>query len=82
MIDRGEADDKIIGVLENDFIWGQAHDVSELPRVLVERLEHYFLSYKQVPGKPAIASIEQVYGREHALQVVQAALEDYKDKFE
>jgi inorganic pyrophosphatase len=81
MIDKGEADDKIIGVLENDFIWGEARDVSELPRVLIERLEHYFLTYKQVPGQPAIASIEKVYGQKHALRVVRAALEDYKEKF-
>lgn len=81
MIDKGEADDKIIGVLVNDFIWGEARDVSELPRVLIERLEHYFLTYKQVPGQPAIASIEKVYGRKHALRVVRAALEDYKEKF-
>jgi inorganic pyrophosphatase len=82
MVDGGEADDKIIGVLLNDFIYGSARDVSELPRVLVERLEHYFLTYKFVPGEPAKASIERLYGQKHALRVVRAAMADYKEKFE
>jgi inorganic pyrophosphatase len=81
MIDRGEADDKIIGVLQNDFIWGEARDISDLPRVLIERLEHYFLTYKQIPGQPAIATIDQVYGQKHAFKVVNAALQDYEEKF-
>ncbi len=53
MIDRGEADDKIIAVLENDLVWGGARDVKDVPPVLVERLQHYFLTYKLVPGQRA-----------------------------
>lgn len=82
MIDDGEADDKIIGVLENDLIWGGARDIKDLPPVLVERLEHYFVTYKLVPGQPAKAHIERVYGRSHALKVVRAAMADYAEKFE
>src|SRR6185503_13567840 len=51
MIDNGEADDKIIGVLENDYVWGKARDVRDVPAVLIERLRHYFLTYKLVPGR-------------------------------
>ncbi len=82
MIDKGEADDKIIAVLENDLIWGNVRDVKDLPHILVERLEHYFVTYKLVPGQPPKAHIEQVYGRVHALKVVRAAIADYDDKFE
>ena len=53
MIDRGEADDKIISVLENDYVWGAARDISDVPAVLVERLQHYFLTYKFVPAAMA-----------------------------
>jgi len=67
MIDGGEADDKIISVLENDHIWGGARDVGDVPAVLVERLQHYFLTYKLVPGHRAAARIARVYGRVHAL---------------
>ena len=82
MADGGEADDKIIAVLENDLIWGGARDIKDLPPVLVERLEHYFVTYKLVPGQPAKAHIERVYGRSHALKVVRAAMADYAEKFE
>jgi inorganic pyrophosphatase len=81
MVDGEEADDKIVGVLVNDLIWGDAREISDLPPVLIERLEHYFLTYKLVPGQAAKASIDQIYGQKHALRVVEAALEDYKEKF-
>ena len=81
MIDGGEADDKVIGVLENDYVWGAARDVSDVPAVLVERLQHYFLTYKLVPGSPVHARIAAVYGREHALKVVRAAMADYDTAF-
>jgi len=82
MIDGGEADDKIIAVLENDLIWGEVREVKQLPHILVERLEHYFVTYKMVPGHPSKAHIEKVYGRAHALKVVGAAIADYAEKFE
>ena len=80
-IDRGEADDKIIAVLESDNMWGTARDVSEVPAVLVERLQHYFLTYKLVPGQRPVAKIGKVYGRDHALKVVEAAMADYASAF-
>lgn len=46
MEDGGEADDKIIAVLKDDAIWGQCKNISEIPFSLIERLEHYFLTYK------------------------------------
>lgn len=79
--DGGEADDKIIAVLENDNVWGEARDVADLPQILVERLTHYFGTYKMVPGEPARMTIERVYGREHALLVVQAAMHDYFEEY-
>jgi inorganic pyrophosphatase len=81
MIDHGEADDKIISVLENDYMWGDARDVRDVPSVLIERLQHYFLTYKIVPGERPKARIGRVYGRPHALRVVRAAIADYEEKF-
>ncbi len=81
MIDGGEADDKIIGVLENDYVWGKARDIRDVPPVFVERLEHYFLTYKFVPGRRTQARITKVYGRTHALKVVRAAMADYDENF-
>jgi inorganic pyrophosphatase len=81
MVDGGDADDKIIAVLDNDYVYGSARDIVDLPAVLVERLQHYFATYKLVPERPSTVSIEQVYGRSHALAVVTAAIRDYETAF-
>ncbi len=81
MIDGGEADDKIIAVLDNDEFYGDIQDVSELPAVLVERLRHYFLTYKLVPGKENKVSIDDIYGREQAQKVLKASMDDYMDEY-
>ena len=81
MIDGGEADDKIIAVLENDYVWGDARDISDVPPVFIERLQHYFLTYKLVPGEPKRARIKRVYPRTHALKVIRASMADYAVHF-
>jgi len=77
LVDRGEADDKIIAVLEKDLVWGGIDDVRGLPPILVERLRHYFETYKLVPGEPAQIQVQQVYGQAHATKVIEAAMADY-----
>ena len=81
MVDAGDADDKIIAVLDNDYVYGTARDIGEVPAALIERLRHYFETYKLVPDRPASVKIEQVYGRSHALKVVEAAIADYQKHF-
>ncbi|HYC45731.1 MAG TPA: inorganic pyrophosphatase [Burkholderiales bacterium] len=78
LLDRGEADDKIIAVLENDLVWGEAKDVGELPHILIERLRHYFSTYKLVSGQEPPIVVQETYGRDRAGEVVLAAIEDYK----
>lgn len=82
MCDGGEADDKIIAVLAGDFLWSSVREVSELPDVLVERLHHYFSTYKAIGTRAADVSVGPVYGREHAEAVVLAAMADYQAEFE
>jgi inorganic pyrophosphatase len=81
MLDAGEADDKIIAVLENDNMWGAVRDVSDLPPALVDRLRHYFSTYKILPGESAPISIGSPYGRERAERVVEAAISDYEQEY-
>ena len=81
MIDGGEADDKIISVLENDNAWGTARDIRDMPPVLLERIQHYFQTYKMIPSQPDTARIGSLYPREHALEVVRAAMADYAAHF-
>lgn len=81
MLDNGEADDKIIAVLSNDNLWADIDNISELPAVLVERLRHYFSTYKLVPGEQHQVEIGDAYDREHAADVIQAAMADYEEEF-
>ena len=81
LIDRGEADDKIIAVLEGDYVWDNVQEIAQLPPVLVERLEHYFSTYKLVPGEPNKLQISGKYGFDHAAEVIEAARLDYLESF-
>jgi inorganic pyrophosphatase len=81
VIDHGEADDKIVAVLENDYLYGAIETIEELPNILVERLRHYFSTYKMIPGEPAALTVEGVYDVQHAVAVVHAAMEDYDEAF-
>ena len=81
MIDGGEADDKIIAVLEGDNIWGGVTDIIDLPAIKTERLQHYFSTYKLIPGKTVDIKVDCVYGREEALKVIEAARKDYDNHF-
>jgi inorganic pyrophosphatase len=81
MIDGGEADDKIVAVLENDLFWGATLELSSLPPALMERLTHYFTTYKLLPGEKNKVVIAGSYERDHAQQVIAAALEDYQEAY-
>ncbi|MDH4169916.1 MAG: inorganic pyrophosphatase [Acidimicrobiia bacterium] len=81
MIDDDEADDKIIGVLAGDPVWGGATDLDDLPVALVNRLEHYFVTYKNMPGAPLRARVEARYDMAHAGTVIEAAIADYDELF-
>jgi len=81
MLDGGEADDKVIAVLRNDYVWSAVGEISELPDVLVQRLKHYFGTYKMSDEMDSSIRITGVYGRDHAARVVDAALEDYEESF-
>jgi inorganic pyrophosphatase len=81
MNDAGEADDKIIAVLENDTAWADIKDISELPQTLVERLRHYFNTYKLIPGEKSKVFIGKAYDHRHAEHVIEAAIMDYEDEY-
>lgn len=84
MIDGNEADDKIIAVLAGDGIYGEVTDIGGVPKALVDRLRHYFLTYKQIPGEgaaPKQVEIAEVYGRDEAHEVIRRTQRDYRAKF-
>lgn len=82
MLDGEEADDKLVAVLVQDALWSEVSDMHEFPPLLVERLRHYFMTYKLIPGQESHVSIGEAYNREHAETVILAAIEDYKETYE
>lgn len=83
MLDRNEADDKILAVLEGDAVFGGLKDVERLPEALLARIKHYFLTYKQAPDREEVkVEITHVYGREEAWSVIERSRRDYQKKFE
>lgn len=82
MIDGSQADDKIIAVLKGDSVYGGWKDVADVPPQLIDRLRHYFLTYKQSPDAPKpTVEIAEVYGRLEALETIKVSLADYDDKY-
>jgi len=78
MIDRDQADDKIIAVMKGDAVYGQVRNIDELPSTLLNRLRHYFLTYKQSPDSAHhIVEISDVYDRDAAIEVVRKSYLDY-----
>lgn len=82
MIDGNESDDKIVAVLNNDALYMGYNDISELPKMVVARLQHYFLTYKDLPGNERDVEITDVFGREEAHEIILRSLDDYQKRFE
>jgi len=80
--DGDPMDDKVVAVLENDLGYGTIRDLADAPKGLIDRLRHYFLSYKQIPGAgPRKVEISEVYGRDEAVEVLRRSIEDYRKTF-
>jgi len=82
MIDGNQADDKIIAILKNDTVYGHYDNIDDVPKIVIQRLEHYFLTYKDMPGEDRNTEITHVYGRDEALEVIRYAVQDYNERFE
>lgn len=81
LIDKGEADDKIIAVLKDDEVFAGWKDITDCSEPVVNRLKHYFLTYKNLPGEIATCEIVNVYGREEAYEVIKRSQTDYRKHF-
>ncbi len=79
MLDGDEADDKIIAVLESDVSYGHIENIADAPPGLIDRLKHYFLTYKQLPEEQnRRVEIAEVFDREGASAVILRSIEDYR----
>jgi inorganic pyrophosphatase len=82
MLDGNESDDKIIAVLNNDTVYGHFRDISDIPELIIDRLKHYFLTYKDLPGKQRDVEITHTFGIEDAHEIIRRSMEDYHHKFD
>ena len=78
LVDRGEVDDKILAVLKDDALYGGITELVQLPKKLVDRISHYFLTYKQPPdAATSTCEIVEVYDRTEAYEVIRRSFADY-----
>ena len=70
---------KVIAVLKGDKVFEQYKEISELPKGILERFEHYFLTYKSLPDAPNVCEIAYSYGREDSYEVIRNAMDDYSE---
>jgi inorganic pyrophosphatase len=82
LIDQNRADDKIIAVMHLDELFGKYETIEDCPPGFLDRLRHYFLTYKQPPGEPEhTIEITQIYGRDEAYEVINICRQDYGSSF-
>ena len=79
MIDNGQGDEKIIAVPVNDPTYSHFNDIGDLPAHIFEEMSHFFTVYKNLENKQT--AVNEVMGRDAAVQIVQKAIEDYIEEF-
>lgn len=83
LIDGEEADDKIIAVMKGDASYGHMDDITDVPQHIIDRLSHYFLTYKEQPFSKSKQECEitDIYGQKEASEVIQRSVKDYDNRF-
>lgn len=79
MVDAGASDEKIIAIPFNDPNYNMFKEISELPEHIFQEMRHFFSVYKNLEGKDT--KVENIRGREAAIEVIKAAIENYKACF-
>jgi inorganic pyrophosphatase len=79
MIDRGEADDKIIAVAENDISVSHLREINELPDHLKDELKHFFENYKTLENKKVV--VDEFSSKQDARRIISESIDRYKREF-
>src|SRR5215207_2427065 len=79
MIDSGEKDDKIIAVASKDPSVNHIGSIEDMPRHFINELRNYFEQYKVLENKQVF--IEEFQHKDIAYQVINEAIDYYKEKF-
>ena len=79
MKDRDEFDEKIIAIHFGDPQYNGYTDITELPAHIFEQMSHFFTVYKNLENKTT--AVNEVSGRDQAIKVISAAIDNYVDNF-
>lgn len=80
MIDNNEEDEKIIAIAKHDPFLNTYNDISEIPAQVSAEIKHFFEVYKQLEGKQT--TVDKIMGRKEAEEIIENAIENYKNKFD
>lgn len=79
MLDRGEPDDKILGVPLHDPAHEEYFDIADIPQHMLKEIEYFFATYKDLEGKRV-----QVVGWEkshEAMRIIQESIVRYDAEY-
>ena len=74
MMDGGKKDEKIIAIPTDDPTYNTYKDIGDLPPHIFDEMRHFFATYKQLEGKTT--AVDEVQGREAALQIISECIEN------
>ena len=80
MLDRGEPDDKILGVPLHDPGHEEYFDIADIPQHMLKETEYFFATYKDLEGKRV-----QVLGWEkshEAMRIIQESIARYDAQYQ
>jgi inorganic pyrophosphatase len=79
MVDRGQADDKIIAVALQDASVSEFNEVNQLPEYLKVELKHFFENYKVLENKKV--TVDEFQSKGKAMEVILHCMDLYKKSF-
>ena len=79
MLDRGEPDDKILGVPLHDPAHEEYFDIADIPQHMLREIEYFFTTYKDLEGKRVQATGWEK--SERACQIVMDSIDRYDRKY-
>lgn len=82
LLDHNKADDKLIAVMKDDAIYGSFSCIADIPEAVIERLKHYFTTYKDIPGEDTPRCVlTHVYDVDVAHDLIRRSILDYQNNF-
>jgi inorganic pyrophosphatase len=79
MVDRGQADDKIIAVALQDASVNEINEATQLPDHLKVELKHFFENYKTLENKKVV--VDEFQSKQKAMEVINHCVELYQKSY-